>query len=201
MSNDPGHTTQLHDWLQELQQGRADARNRIVEHTCERMRLLASRMLRNYPKLRRWSETDDVLQQSMIRLHRSLAEVHPESARQFYGLAAMQIRRELIDLSRHYFGSMGLASKHETDRPGDIQHVDRVEASDGEPSSMDDWTSFHEAIEKLPDNDREVFSLLWYDGMTQEEAAVVLAVSLKTVKRRWQSARIFLHELLSKEST
>ena len=201
MSSDPGHTTQLHDWLRELQQGKADARNKIVEHTCERLRSLASRMLRSYPKLRRWSETDDILQQSMMRLHRSLADICPENARQFYGLAAMQIRRELIDLSRHYFGSLGLGSKHETDRPGENHHVDRVQAPEGEPGSLEDWTKFHEAIGRLPDNEREVFSLLWYDGMTQEDAANVLSVSLKTVKRRWQSARISLHEVLSKEST
>jgi len=201
MSNNQSHATQLHDWLRELHQGKADARNKIVDHTCDRLRSLTSRMLRNYPKLRRWSETDDILQQSMMRLHRSLSEVYPDNPRQFYGLAAIQIRRELIDLSRHYFGSLGIGSKHETDQPGVDRHVDRLVAPDGEPGSLEDWTRFHEAIERLPESEREVFSLLWYDGITQEQAADVLSVSLKTVKRRWQSARINLHNILSEEPT
>jgi len=50
------------------------------------------------------------------------------------------------------------------------------------------WSEFHEHVEKLPDDEREVMDLLWYQGLTQEEAAAVLKVSDRTVKRRWQSA-------------
>jgi RNA polymerase sigma-70 factor (ECF subfamily) len=48
----------------------------------------------------------------------------------------------------------------------------------------------------LPDEEREVVNLLWYDELTQEEVATVLNVSLRTVKRRWQSARLKLAEAL-----
>jgi DNA-directed RNA polymerase specialized sigma24 family protein len=41
--------------------------------------------------------------------------------------------------------------------------------------------------------------LLWYEGLTQPEAATVLGVSLKTVKRRWQDARLFLFEAMKGE--
>lgn len=53
-----------------------------------------------------------------------------------------------------------------------------------------------EQVDKLPDEEREVFGLLWYEGLTQPEAASVLNVSLKTVKRRWQSARLLLHRAM-----
>ena len=36
--------------------------------------------------------------------------------------------------------------------------------------------------------------LLFYEGLTQEEAAKVLGISLRTVKRRWQSARCRLYD-------
>ena len=65
--------------------------------------------------MKRWSETDDVLQNAMLRLHRSLAEIQPECPSQFYGLAATQIRRELIDLARHYYGAQGIGARHHTD--------------------------------------------------------------------------------------
>jgi len=44
-----------------------------------------------------------------------------------------------------------------------------------------------------------VFSLLWYDEVTQEETAAVLGISLRTVKRRWLSARRLLAKALHGE--
>jgi DNA-directed RNA polymerase specialized sigma24 family protein len=38
--------------------------------------------------------------------------------------------------------------------------------------------------------------LLWYQELTQEDAAKLLDISVRTVKRRWQSARIKLFETL-----
>ena len=168
-------------------------RNEIITLACERLRLLTRRMLRGYPGVRRWSETDDVLQGAMLRLHRSLAEVRPDSVRKFFGLAATQIRRELIDLARHHYGLKGAGAKHHSDGG---EAVERSPDKRYEPSTLDDWTEFHEQIDRLPDDQREVFDLLWYKGLTQPEAAEILGVSLATLKRRWQSARILLHDSL-----
>jgi hypothetical protein len=57
--------------------------------------------------------------------------------------------------------------------------------SSGEPSNLAEWTEFHERVEALPEAEREVVGLLWYEGVSQEEAAALLGVSLRTVKRRW----------------
>lgn len=191
---DRGTTQRLHGWLERLRRGHVEARNEVVEHACGRLRLLTRRMLRGYPGVRRWSETDDVLQGAMIRLHRSLAEVRPESVRQFYGLAATQIRRELLDLARRFNGPEGLAANHHTDG-GEASR----KKSGGEPESLEDWSTFHGRVEALPDDEREVFSLLWYEGLTQPEAASILGVSLATLKRRWQSARLSLHRAMNGE--
>ena len=184
-----GHTTQLQTWLNVLDG--EDVRDRIIEHTCDRLRGLARRMLRGFPGVQRWTETDDVLQNALIRLHRSLAEVRPESARQFYALAATQIRRELLDLARSQFGPEGIGKNHQTD--GGVA----VGSATDEPQSMEEWTAFHEEVEKLAAEEREVFGLLWYGGLNQADAAKVLGVSLATLKRRWQSARLHLHEALA----
>lgn len=184
-----GHTTQLQNWLNVLEGD--DVRGQIIEHTCDRLRGLARRMLRGFPGVHRWSETDDVLQNALIRLHRSLAEVRPQSARQFYALAATQIRRELLDMARSHFGPEGIGKNHQTD--GGVA----AELATAEPQSIEDWTAFHEQVEKLPDEEREVFGLLWYGGLNQSEAAKVLGISLATLKRRWQSARWHLHEALA----
>jgi RNA polymerase sigma factor (sigma-70 family) len=186
-----GHTTQLQNWLSVLEQD--DVRSQIIEHTCDRLRGLARRMLRGFPGVRRWSETDDVLQSALIRLHRSLAQVKPQSARQFYGLASTQIHRELLDLARSQFGREGIGRNHQTD--GGIA----AESAMDEPQSIEDWTAFHEEVEKLPAEEQEVFGLLWYGGLNQADAAKVLGISLATLKRRWQAARLHLHEALQED--
>jgi DNA-directed RNA polymerase specialized sigma24 family protein len=134
-----GHTTKLQQWLDLARRGDSDARNQIVNHTCERLRLLTQRMLRGFPAVKRWSETDDVLQNAMLRLHRSLSEVRPESPRQFYGLAATQIRRELIDLARHFNGPQGIGANHHTDG----RHENEGLANHAvEPADLEEWTNF-----------------------------------------------------------
>jgi len=54
-------------------------------------------------------------------------------------------------------------------------------------------------VEALPDDEKEVFDLLWYQELTQAEAAALLNVSERTIKRRWASARLRLHEILGGE--
>ncbi len=53
-----------------------------------------------------------------------------------------------------------------------------------------------DAIDKLPDEEREVFGLVRLQGLTKTEAAEVLDVSAKTVQRRLNRARLLLAEEL-----
>jgi RNA polymerase sigma-70 factor (ECF subfamily) len=191
-----GHTTKLNGWLADMRRGDVTARNEVIAHACDRLRTLTHRMLRGFQRVRRWAETDDVLQNSLLRLHRALAEVRPETPRQFYALAAQQIRRELLDLARQQYGPEGIGANQDTD--SGIAAEKQSSPAD-EPHTLDGWTRFHEQVEKLSDENREVFDLLWYEGLTQPEAATVLGVSLKTVKRRWQDARLFLFEAMKGE--
>lgn len=195
----PHESQQTAQLLDRLQAGDAAAQAAVIDHACERLRKLTRKMLGGYSRLRRWEETDDVLQNAMIRLHRSLADVKPASPRQFYGLAAIQIERTLIDLIRHHFGPEGAGANHHTDGEETREHGGSVsQHADpwSEPESLEDWARFHEAIEKLPDEEREVFHLLWFDGLTQIEAACVLGITERTVRRRWYSARLLLQQLV-----
>ena len=185
-------TGQTAGWLDGMRSGDQTAQRQLIEHSCERLRGLARKMLRRYPKVRRWEETDDVFVEAVTRLHRALETVQPESPRHFYNLAATQIRRVLIDLSRRYYGAEGLGSHHDTAAmKSDDGTPPRYEQADesGEPSSLAEWTEFHEQIGVLPEEEQEVFNLLWYEQMTHEQAAEVLGVTTRTIRRRWQDAR------------
>jgi RNA polymerase sigma factor (sigma-70 family) len=184
----PGNTTtNLQFWLELMQAGDGQARQELMGHACERLRKLTRRMLRGYPLVRRWEQTDDVLQNSMMRLYRALADVTPESLRHFYSLAGVQIRRELLDLAKHHA---------RLDGQTDQQMRDEADGSD-DPCNLAQWTEFHQQVEALPEDEREVFNLLWYEELTQAEAAEILGIAVRTVIRRWQAARVRLYKVLS----
>ena len=106
-------STYVQQCLVRLQQGDAAAREELLQGACRRLTDLARTMLRGYRRLKRWEETDDVLQGALVRLDRMLREITPATPRDFYRLATTQIRRELIDLARRYFGPTGLGSNLE----------------------------------------------------------------------------------------
>jgi RNA polymerase sigma-70 factor (ECF subfamily) len=196
---------ELRDALAAANAGDAAAFDQLIRRFESRFRTLAKQMLHKYPRLRRWEETDDIFQAMSIRLHRSMTAARPNSIRQFVGLSATQTRRTLIDLSRHYFGALGHGKKHQTegggraaDDPGGA--FDRSSGHHGEPISLDQWSEFHEAVEKLPKEPKEAFELIWYTGLQQEEAARILEVSRRTVIRRLNEARLLLGEILNDAS-
>jgi RNA polymerase sigma factor (sigma-70 family) len=181
--------------LERLQQGDETARKELLEGACERLLQLARVMLRDYPRLRRWEETGDVLQNALIRLDRALQTVRPATLRDFYRLATLEVRRELLDLVRHHFGPLGEGGRHQSGTLGEHE----VGNASLEPGQLAVWSEFHRAVEQLPDEEREAFELVWYQGLGHTEAAQVLDVSARTVKRRWQSACLKLHEALGGE--
>jgi len=204
-----GHTQVLQSWLDQLRQGDSsrtdEVRAAILAHANQRLEQLARRMLRKFPHVSRWEQTGDVLQNAMLRLHRALTTIQPESPQRFYGLAAAQIRRELIDLARHHYGPAGGAAHHHTDAfaaddgpPGG--RLAQAADTAGEPTTLLAWAEFHEQVESLPDALREVFNLLWYEGLNQRDAAAVLGVSERTIKNRWREAKIVLRERLAGHS-
>ncbi len=194
-------TTRIQSRLDRLRAGDDSARDELLTVACERLGRLARKMLRSYPGVGRWEQTDDVLQNATMRLCRALDQVKPETVRSFINLAAVQIRRELIDLARHYDGPQGQGRHHASraGREGDVASApgppERADETD-DPARLAGWTEFHERAGALPDPEREVFDLLWYQGLSQAEAADLLGVTERVVKYRWRSARLRLHELL-----
>jgi RNA polymerase sigma-70 factor (ECF subfamily) len=187
------HSTQLQLLLDRLNQGHDEVRELLVENSLERFRHLTRKMFPRTSALRRLDETDDVLQKAMVRLHRALTQIHPPDVRAYVGLAARQIRWVLSDLARE--AASGPPVEYTGERvPGPTARQEGPWDVAGEPSSTAEWAEFHGAIERLPDEAREVFDLLLYEGMTQPEAAEVLGIPLRTFKRRWQQARLLLRD-------
>lgn len=194
----PGDTTiRIESWLVRLRGGDPAAREQLLAFAAGRLSELARRLLRRSPRVRRWEETDDVFQNAMMRLCRALREVTPGSMREFLALAATQIRRELIDLARHHYGPLGEAGHHATEWRDPAAGVSDAAGPPDRPGPRPEadaafWIDFHESVDRLPVEEREVLDLLWYQGLTQPEAASVLGISERTVARRWQAVRLRL---------
>jgi RNA polymerase sigma-70 factor (ECF subfamily) len=200
--NDPScHTAQLHGWLDRVQAGDLAAREELLRAFGNRLERLARKMLRRFPGVRRWVQTDDVLQSAVLRLLRALQEVRPESTRDFFRLAAEQMRRELLDLARHYYGPHGQGAHHASHGSGDGGSTPAHEPPDpaDDPDELERWCAFHREVEGLPAEEREVVGLIFYHGWKQADVAELFGVSERTVRRRWEAALAKLHHILTDE--
>jgi len=193
-------TCQIEGWIERLRAGDESAREHLLACAYDRLTHLARKMLRRFDRVRRWEQTDDVMQNAALRLYRALGEVQPERAVDFFRLAALSIRRELLDLAKHYYGPCGQGAHHASlgDLPARADTLaPAVEPAGGAaPDPLLSWIEVRRPAALLPKDERDVFALLWYQGLSQAEAAEALGVSERTVKRRWQSARLKLYDAL-----
>ncbi len=153
-------------------------------------------MLGTFPAVQAHEQTDDILNGSLLRLHAALADVTPESLRHFFNLAGQAIRRELIDVARRLNRGDGRRVVLMPDDAAALHPPGR----DGCPVDLAAWGEFHEAVEALPPDEREVTTLLWYEELSQAEAAAVLGVTERTVLRRWHSARLKLGRIIADDA-
>jgi RNA polymerase sigma-70 factor (ECF subfamily) len=194
----------LHDVYERLKTGDATARDDLVRRAAGRLERLAHMMLQKFPQVRRWEESTDVLQPALLKLLRALDHVQPATTREFVGLAAEQLRRVLIDLARYHQGGHGMGAHRGSGAPARVdrserQVVEPAESREPRHDELDAWCAFHEAVDRLPVMEREVFSLRYYHGWTQIAIADLLHVSERTVRRFWQAACRQLREQLAGE--
>jgi RNA polymerase sigma-70 factor (ECF subfamily) len=190
MTDAERNTLWLHDRVGRLQAGDRAAADELLLSVGQRFERLARRLLRDYPGVRNGADTGDVVQGAQLRFLNALRAITPTSTRDFTGLIAVQIRRELIDLARH-FASRGAGA-----RVADPGTADFGTAGGESVADLELWARFHTAVDGLPGDEREVFGLLFYHGQTRGQAALVLGVAERTVYRRWASACVLLNDRL-----
>jgi RNA polymerase sigma factor (sigma-70 family) len=153
-------------------------------------RLCATLLYRDYPRLTHPPlnlQTDELLSAVVERLLKALREARPRTVREFFALAGQHMRWELNDLARR------LANQPVA-----------VELRDGllpAPTSSDsglspDGRRMLEAIDSLPEDEREAFDMVRIQGLTYAEAAELLGVAPKTVQRRLDRGLRLLTERL-----
>jgi len=113
----------------------------------------------------------------------------------FYAAAAEAMRHILIDSARRK-----RAARH----GGGQVHVCIEDVEIASLTDEDELLAVHDVLDKLAAEDpqkAELTKLRYFVGLTFEEAAEVLGVSVATAKRHWAYARAFLYEEIRANKT
>jgi RNA polymerase sigma-70 factor (ECF subfamily) len=163
----------------------------LLDRTVRRLHLLCATLLhRSYPRLTQPPlnvQADELLGAVAERLLKALREARPQTVRQFFALANQHVRWELNDLARRL-----------DEQPATVELREGLVPAPASSGSglTPNGRRMLEAIEDLPEDEREAFGLVRVQGMTQTEAARVLGVSAVTVKRRLNRGLRLLTEKL-----
>jgi RNA polymerase sigma-70 factor (ECF subfamily) len=141
-------------------------------------RFCATLLHHDYPRLTHPPlnlQTEELLSAVVERLIKALREARPRTVREFFALAAQHMRWELKDLARRLDNQPAAVELRE----------DQVPAPASTDSGLSpDGRRMIEAIDNLPNDEREAFDLVRIQGLTYAEAAELLGVATKTVQRR-----------------
>ena len=113
----------------------------------------------------------------------------------FFGAAAEAMRRILVDRARE---------KQALKRGGDLKRVDLDAVELASPMPDDELLALDEALDRLATVDTraaEMVKLCFFVGLTQEEAARELGISISTAERIWGFARSWLLREVRKRTT
>jgi RNA polymerase sigma-70 factor (ECF subfamily) len=159
----------------------------LLDRSVRRLQVLCGNLL--YGHYRRLTlpplnlQPDELLGAVVERLMKALDKVRPQTVRGFFALVNQHMRWELNDLSRRLDNQPAITELREGMAP--------APPSSGSALTPDGRRML-EAIDRLPEDEREAFDLTRIQGMTHGEAAGVLVVSVKTVQRRLSRALVLL---------
>jgi RNA polymerase sigma factor (sigma-70 family) len=153
-------------------------------------RFCATLLHHDYPRLAHPPlnlQTDELLSSVMERLLKALREARPRTVREFFALAGQHMRWELNDLARRL-----------DDRPPTVElRAGQLPAPASSDSGLSpDGRRMLDAIDSLPEDEREAFDLVRIQGLTYAEAAELPGVVPKTVQRRLDRGLQLLTEQL-----
>ena len=180
-------TRLLHEW----KAGDREALDRLIPIVYPELHALASRQL-----AREWRhdrlQTTAVVHEGNVKLF-GQREVDWQNRGHFFAIAAQLMRRILVDHARRQLrdkrggGSTAVA-------------VDESIAPAVTPLNSVDTLDLDRALQKLEQLDPDeakIVELRFFGGLTIEETASALGISIATVKREWAIAKGWLYHELS----
>ncbi len=171
--------------LHAIEQGDAQAAHELLPLVYQELRRLAAHKMAG-------ESPGHTLQPTALVHEAYLRLVGPEQARKwdgrghFFAAAAEAMRRILVESARR---------KQRLRHGGQLERVDLDAVDMPLPMPDDDLLALDEALDRLATVDTraaEVVKLCFFVGLTQEQAAQELGISLATAERLWSFARAWL---------
>jgi RNA polymerase sigma factor (TIGR02999 family) len=174
--------------LRRRDQGDRDAEEELFRHVYKKLHNIASRRIR--------AERRDHTIQPTALIHETYlalmqgASIEFADRMHFYAVASQAMRRILIDYARQ---------KAAAKRSGGQQRVDLQEAHVFSLEDPDFILALDQSLDRLRQQSERacrIVELRVFGGLSLDDIACTLGVSLRTVKRDWQVARIRLYQEL-----
>jgi len=184
----PGEVTRL---LLAWRQGDRDALDRLIPLVYEELHRMAGRYLRR-ERPGHTLQPSAIVNEAYLRLL-GRQGVDWQDRAHFFAVAAQSMRRILVEHARN-------RGAKKRGGQGTSYLLDTVVMT--EPRTVD-LIAVDDALGKLTALDPEqgrVVELRFFGGLTEDETAQALEVSLTTVHRKWLLAKAFLHRELSSQS-
>ncbi|MBV9082484.1 MAG: sigma-70 family RNA polymerase sigma factor [Acidobacteriaceae bacterium] len=183
-----GEITRL---LAEMEARKEDAAPRLFELLYDELRRLAQHHLAN--------EREDHTLQATALVHEAWLKLSDrgrtwQNRAHFFAAASSAIRRILVDYAR---------AKHAAKRPGSQEKVRLDDAAFVSDEQFENMIDIDRALTRLGAIDARqsrIVELRYFGGLTAEETAQLLDISVNTVQRDWSVARAWLHGELARKS-
>ncbi|HUR27519.1 MAG TPA: sigma-70 family RNA polymerase sigma factor, partial [Planctomycetota bacterium] len=170
--------------LQDVQAGRTGAPDELAAALYEELRAVARRDLAG-ERVGHTLQPTALVNEAWLRLFNG-QEHGFQSRAHFFAAAATAIRRVLADHARR---------RQAEKRGGGAGRVPLEAVDEGGPVRSEDVLALDEALERLaafaPEQAR-IVELRFFAGMTTEELALALGISVSTAERHWRLARAWL---------
>ena len=180
----------LTHWLVEWRNGNQEAANQLFEAAYKELRRLAAWHLQK-------EQPGHTLQPTALvhELYVKLFAGEPvdwQNRAHFFAVASQQLRRLLIDHAR---------ARRAEKREGGRVRLSLTEVNGLAAPRQEDLIELDQALRRLEDLDQRsarVIELRFFGGLTEQEAAEVLGISVATLKRDWSFARAWLIDQLAR---
>jgi RNA polymerase sigma factor (TIGR02999 family) len=177
--------------LSAIEGGDPHAAEKLLPLVYRELRKLAAQKLAQ-EKAGQTLEATALVHEAYIRLVDVDKAQHWNSRGHFFAAAAEAMRRILVENARR---------KKALRRGGNQQRQKLDLAEPAAPRLPDDLLALDEALEKLAAKDRvkaELVMLRYFAGLTMEQTAEELGISLATANRYWNYARAWLYQEISR---
>ncbi len=172
--------------LHSLDSGNAQAADELLPLVYEELRKLAAAKMAHEPANQTLQPTA-LVHEAWLRLT-GKEDVKWNGRAHFFGAAAEAMRRILVDNARR---------KHAARHGGNQQRLNVEDIEIAAPEKEAELLAINESLEKLAALDKqkaELVKLRYFVGLTIEESAAILGVSVPTANRWWTYARAWLYQ-------